>query len=281
MRAPSDDRAADKGDIGHVAGPVGVAERLRDRGDVLRATDDGEDIAAMDDRVGQDRDADGGRAADDLAQEDAAGCRHLGELGQRLAVGVLAGDVDVDALGLQVEQFRILDLLGTLADEIDQRLARAGKRDDVALAQDRVRGRILDDAVAANAFDEDAGVGHQRLSFRRAHAGDLGALAQPEGAQLEAPPDRAGAADLLAAAEPGFVVLAGLGQIDPEQLRAEHRENDGRAHGAEDIGHRIGDRHRVEIFLGLLGERPRRLMASVARPIEAEIVWEPAYRPAA
>jgi hypothetical protein len=102
------------------------------------------------------------------------------------------------------------------------------------------------------ALDEDARVGHERFGIRRAHADNLGAATHPKGAQLEAPPDGAGAAELRAAAEPCFIVLAGLDEIDAEELRSQQRQDHGRADGAEDIGNGIGDRHRVEIFLGLL-----------------------------
>ena len=39
----------------------------------------------------------------------------------------------------------------------------------------------------------------------------------------------------------------------PQQLRAEDGDHDRRAHGAEHVGHGVGDRHRVEQRLGLIG----------------------------
>ena len=66
------DRRADEGDVRDVGRAVGVAQRLRGGADVLRASDEGEDVAAVDLRIRKDRNVGRGRAPGDLAQEDAA-----------------------------------------------------------------------------------------------------------------------------------------------------------------------------------------------------------------
>jgi hypothetical protein len=78
-----------------------------------------------------------------------------------------------------------------------------------------------------------------------------------------------------------FVFGARRRQVDADQLRSELRQDDRRADRAEDVGDGISDGNCIEVMLDLLGARPRRLIWSVATPIAAEIVCEPAYMPVA
>ncbi len=66
--------------------------------------------------------------------------RRVGELGQRLSVDVLAGDVDIDAFRRHRQQFAILDLFGRRTDQVDQHFATAGHGDDVASLDYRIGG---------------------------------------------------------------------------------------------------------------------------------------------
>ena len=123
------------------------------------------DVAALHRGVRQDRNVRRGRAARDLAQEDAARLRQLRELGQRLAVDrLVAHQTSTPSTGT-ASSSAILDLRRIRSEHLDQHVARARDRDDVAFAQHRVRGRFLDRPVAADALDEDARVGHQRLGL--------------------------------------------------------------------------------------------------------------------
>ena len=107
----------------------------------------------------------------------------------------------------------------------------------------------------AHAQDEDARVLDQRLGLDGPHALDLAVRLDLEGAHHPAVPGRAGAAHLLASAAALLllVVLAGGDQVDAEQRRSDHRDHDRRADGAEHVGHRVGDRNRVDQALGLVG----------------------------
>ena len=93
-------------------------------------------------------------------------------------------------------------------EHLHEHVAGAGDRHHVALAQHGVRGRLLDRPVAADAQDEDARVGHQRLGLGGPQANSLPARLHAEGAQLPAVPGRAGAAHFLGAALLLLVVLA-------------------------------------------------------------------------
>ena len=80
------DRRADERHVGDVGRTIRDAQHLGDGGGVLRAADDGEQVAAIDLGARQDGNIGGGRAARDLAQEDAARRRARRQLGERLAV---------------------------------------------------------------------------------------------------------------------------------------------------------------------------------------------------
>ena len=100
--------------------------------------------------------------------------------------------------------------------------------------------------AAPDALDEHALLGQQRLGFLRRLADDRAAVPDAERAQLELMPGRAGAADFLLAAVLLLVALAGRLEIDAEQRRAEQREDDRGADGAENVGDGVGHRHRIE-----------------------------------
>jgi hypothetical protein len=98
---------------------------------------------------------------------------------------------------------------------------------------------------------------HHRLSLDDAQADGLSAGRHAVGPYFPAAPGGAGAPELLDAALLLLVVLARGLEIDPEQLGAEHGDHDRRAHGAEHVGHGVGDRHRVDEGLGRVGGQPR------------------------
>ena len=207
-------------------------------------------------RIRQNRDVGRDRAAGDLAQEHAARRRALRQLGQRLAVHLLAGHVDVDAFGGHRQQLAIVDLFGAGADQVDQHVAPAGDRHDVARLDHGIGGR-LDDLVR---HGEYAG----RTPAAREAAPRLRCAVLP----TTCPSSRTrnarnsnwcqavpGPPDLLLAPVLLLVALARGLEIDAEQRRAEQRNDDGRSDRAEDVGHRIGDRHGVQQLLGLLGRQ--------------------------
>ena len=87
----------------------------------------------------QDRDVRRGRAARDLAQKDAARLRHLHQVDQRLAVERLVGDEDVDALDRHRQQLPILDLGRAFAEDLDEHVAGARDRHDIAFLENGIR----------------------------------------------------------------------------------------------------------------------------------------------
>src|SRR5512133_3875361 len=152
------------------------------------------------------------------------------------------------------EQFAVLDFDCRCPEDVHQHFALARDRDHVAYLQDDVRGRIHDLAPAPNAQDEEARIGHQRLSLGDAQTGGFATRLHLVGAQRPACPSRARTTQLLLAAPMLFlVVLAGCNEIDAQQLRTDDGDHDRRAHGAEHVGHCVSDRHRVEQGLGLIG----------------------------
>jgi hypothetical protein len=111
-----------------------------------------------------------GRAARDLAQEDAARGLALGHFCERLAVDFLVADQDVHAFDRNGQQFLVFDLGRARSEDVDEHIAGAGHRDDIALTQDGVGTCLLDLSAAADAQNEDAGVGHERLGLDRTQA---------------------------------------------------------------------------------------------------------------
>ena len=160
----------------------------------------------------------GGRAARDLAQEDAARAGQLRQLGERLAVDRLVGHVDVDALHRHVQQLRVLDLGRVRPDHLHQHLARAGDRHHVALAAARCRrsaSSIFPSRRMRWTKTRASGTSASASAARRPIG--LAARLHAEGAHRPAVPGRAGAAHLLrAAALLLLVVLAGGRQVDAE-----------------------------------------------------------------
>ena len=97
-----------------------------------------------------------------------------------------------------------------------------------------------------------------------------------ERAQLPAVPGRAGAAQLLGAAVLFLVLLAGRREIDAEQLRARAARSPAPSPPCRTCRsrRRRSASSRACVLASSAG-RPSRLMASVERPIAAEIVCEP------
>ena len=94
------------------------------------------------------------------------------QLGQRLAVDLLAGHIDIDAFDRHRQQLAIIDFLRRRADQVDQHLAPAGHGHDVAGLDHGIGGRIHDLVAAPDALDEHALLGQQRLGFLRRLADD-------------------------------------------------------------------------------------------------------------
>ncbi len=94
--------------------------------------------------------------------------------------------------------------------------------------------------------------------------------------RIDARPCRDHPLCLLAAALLFVALARGLDEIDAEQGRTDHRNDDGRADRAEDVSDRIGDRHHVQHRLDLVGGQTEAVDRVSARPIDAEIVCEPA-----
>ena len=115
----------------------------------------------------------------------------VGQLGERLAVDLFVRHQNVDALHRHGEQLAVLDFLRRCAEHVHQHFALARNRHHVAFLQDGVRGRIHDLAAASNAQDEEARIGHQRLSLSDAQAGGLATRLHLVGAQRPAVPARA------------------------------------------------------------------------------------------
>ena len=76
-----------------------------------------------------------------------------------------------------------------------------------------------------------------------------------ERAQLELVPGRAGTAGFLLAAVLLLIPLARRLKIDAKERRAEQRQNNGGSDGSENVGDGVGDRHRIQYFLGFLGRQ--------------------------
>ena len=242
------DRRADERHVGDIGRTVGDTQHLGGGGNILRAADKGEQVAAIDLGARQDGDIGGGSAARDLAQEHAARRRARRQLLERLAVDLLVRYQDVDALHRHGEQFAVLDFDRRCPEDVHQHFALARDRHHVAFLQDDVRGRIHDLAPAPNAQDEEARIGHQRLSLGDAQTGGFATRLHLVGAQRPACPGRARTAQLLLAAPMLLlVVLAGGDEIDAQQLRADDGDHDRRAHGAEHVGHGVSDRHVIEV----------------------------------
>ena len=213
-----------------------------------------EDVAALDLGVRQDRDRRGDRAAHDLAQEDAARAGQLGQLGERLAVDLLAGHVDVDALDRHVQQLGVVDLLGA-PRRSPSRAPRARRpprpRRPRAARCRRSRPRSCRRGA--------------RAGRRRARRAPAPRPRRPAGRRPCRPArTRKARTSQRCQAEPAPPIsLRRRRRASPrspctaatrsmrEQLRAEHGDHDRRADGAEHVGHRVRDRHRVEHGLGL------------------------------
>ena len=73
-----------------------------------------------------------------------------------------------------------------------------------------------------------------------------------------------------------LIPLACCLKVDAKERRTNQRQNNGGSDGSENVRDGVGHRHRISVFLASSGDRPRRLIASVARPIDAEIVCDPA-----
>ena len=177
----------------------------------------------------------------------------LASSSQRLAVDRLVCHVDVNASHRHVQKLRVLDFLCAFPDQLHEHVAGTRDRHHVTLLQDGIRGCLLDHPIATDALDEDARVRHQRLGLNGPEANNLPARLHAERAQHESVPGRAKPAHFLLAAVLVLVGLAGGRQIDAEQLGAKQGDDDRRTHRAEHVSHGVGDRHRIDQGLGLVG----------------------------
>ena len=89
----------------------------------------------------------------------------LGEFLQRLAGDGFVRDQDIDRLDRNVEQRLVFDFLG-LAEQVDDELAGAGDRDDIAGLQHEIGIGIGNLLAAADPLDQQAAVGHAGLGLR-------------------------------------------------------------------------------------------------------------------
>ena len=178
----------------------------------------------------------------------------LGKLLQCLAGNGFVGDQDIDRLDGNVEQRLVLDLLG-LAEQVDDELAGAGDRDDIAGLQHEVGIGVGNLLAAADTLDQQAAVGHAGFGLRDGPA-DIGRIRPDDvGAHFPVAPRRQHVLAAGAAAHLGFILGASLRQIDAEQPRPELGQDDRRADGAEDIGDGVTDRNLVGETLGLIGRQ--------------------------
>jgi hypothetical protein len=121
----------------------------------------------------------------------------------------------------------------------------------------RLGRRLLDPAVAPDALDEDPLLREAGLGLGDREADGPAVRLDAEGAKLPAMPGRAGAAQLRLSALARFVGLAGGDRVDAEQLGAEHGQHHRRARRPEDVDDGVGDRHRIQHRLGLVGRQAK------------------------
>ncbi|MNY01847.1 hypothetical protein D3C86_1343930 [compost metagenome] len=153
--------------------------------------------------------------------------RPAGQFAERAAIHRLVGDIDVDPLGLHIEEFGILDLQGHRPHPFDQLVTLAANCDDIAGRQLCVHRRFDDPAIAPNALDEGAmalrGVGFQVCNRP---ADERTVRPNAISADLEVMPFRPRFGGFSCAEFP-LVVLACGNKIDSQQLWPELREDQG------------------------------------------------------
>ncbi|OIQ64563.1 hypothetical protein GALL_538840 [mine drainage metagenome] len=142
----------------------------------MRASDDGNDVAPLQAGVRQDRDIGRGCSSGDLSQENAARCRRLCDLDQRLSVHVLAGHIDVDTFRRHRQQFAIVDFFRCRANQVHQHVAPAGHRHDVAGLDHEIAGRFDYLAAPSDALQEYPLSGKQCLGCLHRPAHSLSSL---------------------------------------------------------------------------------------------------------
>ena len=106
------DRPTNESHIRHVGHAIRKAQHLGSGCYVLGASDEGNDIAPLQLRIGHNRDIGCGRAADDPAQEHAARCWQMCQLCQRFSIDLLVGHIDIDTFDRHCQQFAIIDFIG-------------------------------------------------------------------------------------------------------------------------------------------------------------------------
>src|SRR6185295_3456979 len=239
--------------IRHIGGSVWVTQHFGGGRNVLRPPDDGNNIAAVQLGVGQDRNVRGGRPSRDLAQEDAARRRRFRQLDQSFAVGLFARNVDIDAFDRHRQQLAVVHLLRGLPDQVHQYVAPPGNGEDIARLDYGIGSGIDDLAAASYAFNEDTLFRQERLGFLHRLAHGASVFRDPVGAQLELVPGRPRAAQGPLAPMLLLITLAGRLKVDAEQGRPEQGEHDGGPDRAKDVGDGVGHRHGVQELFALLG----------------------------
>ena len=196
----------------------------------------------------------GGRAPRDLPQEDAARAGQLGQLGERLAVDRLVASprrrrpppARPAAPGPRPRsRFAPSTFTST------SRLPATATTSPSFRTVSAVASSITPLRRMRRTKTRASGTSASASAARRPTAlppGCTGTRAAPSGARPSRPRPAPSCRPVLL-----LVVLAGGDEIDAEQLRAEDGDHDRRAHGAEHVGHGVGDRHRVDQGLGLVG----------------------------
>src|SRR5580700_8685403 len=207
------DSGADEGDISYVGRAIRDTKHFGGRRSVLCTADNGENVAAIDLGIRHDGNGSGGGATSDLPEKNAAGAGKLREFSQGLAVHGFVGDIRIDALDRNAEQFGIVDLSGAFPCDFNEDFACAGDADDIAFMQQGVRGGILDGTIAANTLNKNTGVRDQRFRFDGAKTNYFAARLHAEAAGLPTVPSGASSAEFFLATKLFLVLLAGAHEV--------------------------------------------------------------------
>src|SRR4029077_2118518 len=187
-RNPSTDERA----VGEIVWRLGGSRQRGGSRGVLGPSDKGNDIATVKLRVRQDGDGSGGRASRDFSQENFTSAGEGCQVSESLTIPLFIGYVNVHSLHRNAQKFGIVNLyrhsfrnardglattcnrkhLCAFTNNTHERLASTCNRHHIALAQNRVRGCLLDDPVTPYALDKNARLREQRLGLDGAKAND-------------------------------------------------------------------------------------------------------------
>ena len=205
------------------------------------------------------------------------------QLGERLAVDRLVGHVDVDALDRHVQQLGVLDLLGVRPDHLHEHLARPATATTSP-------SRSTVSAVASSIVPSCGGCARRR----RARRAPGPRPRRPGGRRPSRPVcTRKARSSQRCQAEPAPPISLRAAVLLPRSPCRRRRDRCGAAPVRPARSRSPSRRCRTcrsprrrsastsSMALVCSAARPSRLMASVERPIEAEMVCDPAYSPAA